>query len=119
MENYTQEIDNAVASIIPVDVDVERPGSPDMFEGDEVAMVQEVKASTSGGVQRPRSPVSFQEDRVVNKAKRQSAAKVGPIQRYRSKCNRTNPYAGGWSTAKRNPPRRPTPLTLTVERRRA
>ncbi|XP_074033711.1 uncharacterized protein isoform X6 [Leptinotarsa decemlineata] len=55
---------------------VERPGSPDMFEGDEVAMVQEVKASTSGGVQRPRSPVSFQEERVVNKAKRQPAAKV-------------------------------------------
>ncbi|XP_074040057.1 uncharacterized protein [Leptinotarsa decemlineata] len=119
MENYTQEIDNAVASIIPVDVEVERPGSPDMFEGDEVVMVQEVKASTSGGVQRPRSPVSFQEDRVVNKAKRQSAAKVGPIQRYRTKCNRTNPYAGSWSTAKRNPPRRPTPLALTVERRRA
>ncbi|XP_074028545.1 uncharacterized protein [Leptinotarsa decemlineata] len=67
MENYTQEIDNAVASIIPVDVEVERPGSPDMFEGDEVAMVQEVKASTSGGVQRPRSPVSFQEDRLLTK----------------------------------------------------
>ncbi|XP_074042681.1 uncharacterized protein [Leptinotarsa decemlineata] len=119
MENYTQEIDHAVASIIPVDIEVERPGSPDMFEGDEMVMVQEVKASTSGGVQRPRSPVSFQEDRVVNKAKRQPASKVGPIQRYRSKCNRTNPYAGSWSTAKRNPPRRPAPLALTVERRRA
>ncbi|XP_074031506.1 uncharacterized protein [Leptinotarsa decemlineata] len=67
MENYTQEIDNAVASIIPVDVEVERPGSPDMFEGDEVVMVQEVKASTSGGVQRTRSPVSFQEDRLLTK----------------------------------------------------
>ncbi|XP_074035657.1 uncharacterized protein [Leptinotarsa decemlineata] len=82
MASNTQELNNAVASIMP--------------------MTEQEKASTSRVRCRSTSPDLFEEEeevRPVKKVCQRPAAKVGPISKYRATCNRTNPYAGSWSTA--------------------
>ncbi|XP_074042664.1 uncharacterized protein [Leptinotarsa decemlineata] len=77
MASNTQELNNAVASIMP--------------------MTEQEKASTSRVRCRSTSPDLFEEEeevRPVKKVCQRPAAKVGPISKYRATCNRTNPYAG-------------------------
>ncbi|XP_074041977.1 uncharacterized protein [Leptinotarsa decemlineata] len=105
----TQEISNAVASIIPV-VDQEkekaasssardRSLSPELFQagrrtGGQSRPVVKDKVASSSGKGRCLSPDLFkEEDRVVKKVCRQPAARSGPIGKYRVACNKTNPYA--------------------------
>ncbi|XP_074036211.1 uncharacterized protein [Leptinotarsa decemlineata] len=101
MASNTQELNNAVASIMP--------------------MTEQEKASTSRVRCRSTSPDLFEEEeevRPVKKVCQRPAAKVGPISKYRATCNRTNPYAGSWSTAP-NSLRPSTPPAAVVEQPRA
>ncbi|XP_074042191.1 uncharacterized protein [Leptinotarsa decemlineata] len=116
MEGYTQQLTDAVASIMQEEGAVVRPVSPDLFEeGGSVEAAVEEKAATSRGVRRASSPCLFEES-VAKRVKRQSA-KVSVIDKYRSACNRTNPYASSWSTARNSlrPPTPPAPPTPAVE----
>nr|XP_023017211.1 serine/arginine repetitive matrix protein 1-like [Leptinotarsa decemlineata] len=136
MVSNTQEISNAVPSIIPVVKEKAatsscrgRSLSPELFEADRVVKkvsrqptarpeVRE-KAATSSGRGRSLSPDLFEEeDRVVKKVCRQPAARSGPIEKYRVACNRTNPYAGSWPTARKSL-RPSTPPAAVVETPRA
>ncbi|XP_074028032.1 uncharacterized protein [Leptinotarsa decemlineata] len=96
MATNTQEVNNAVASILPVSADQEEAASSGAVPGDQ--------ATTSRSRVRCRSasPDLFEEEeevRPVKKVCQRPAAKVGPISKYRATCNRTNPYAGSWSTS--------------------
>ncbi|XP_074036169.1 uncharacterized protein [Leptinotarsa decemlineata] len=112
MATNTQEVNNAVASILPVSADTASSGA---VPGDQ--------ATTSRSRVRCRSasPDLFEEEeevRPVKKVCQRPAAKVGPISKYRATCNRTNPYAGSWSTAP-NSLRPSTPPAAVVEQPRA
>nr|XP_023018519.1 uncharacterized protein LOC111507450 [Leptinotarsa decemlineata] len=80
MASNTQDLNNAVAFIMPV-TDQEKAatsrGSPDLFEEEE-------------------------EVRVVKKVCQRPAARLGLIEKYRITCNKTNPYAGSWPTARKS-----------------
>ncbi|XP_074042285.1 uncharacterized protein [Leptinotarsa decemlineata] len=115
MATNTQEVNNAVASILPVSADQEEAASSGAVPGDQ--------ATTSRSRVRCRSasPDLFEEEeevRPVKKVCQRPAAKVGPISKYRATCNRTNPYAGSWSTAP-NSLRPSTPPAAVVEQPRA
>ncbi|XP_074034620.1 uncharacterized protein [Leptinotarsa decemlineata] len=136
MASNTQEINNVVASIMPVVKEKAatssgrgRSLSPELFEADRVSKkvsrqptvrsVIKEKAATSSGRGRSLSPDLFEdEDRVVKKVCRQPAARSGPIEKYRVACNRTNPYAGSWPNARKSL-RSSTPPAGVVKTRRA
>ncbi|XP_074038316.1 uncharacterized protein [Leptinotarsa decemlineata] len=98
MATNTQEVNNAVASILPVSADQEEAASSRAVTGDQ--------ATTSRSRVRCRSssPDLFEEEeevRAVKKVCQRPAARVGPIPKYRATCNRTNPYAGSFSTSRK------------------
>ncbi|XP_074027833.1 uncharacterized protein [Leptinotarsa decemlineata] len=81
MASNTQELNNTVASIMPV--------------------TEQEKAVTSRVRARSLSPDLFEKEevRIVKKVCQRPAARIGRIEKYRVTCNKTNPYAGTWSTA--------------------
>ncbi|XP_074033373.1 uncharacterized protein [Leptinotarsa decemlineata] len=110
MATNTQEVNNAVASILPVSADQEEAASSRAVTGDQ--------ATTSRSRVRCRSssPDLFEEEeevRAVKKVCQRPAARVGPISKYRATCNRTNPYAGSFSTSRK---RASTPAAVETPR---
>ncbi|XP_074034148.1 uncharacterized protein [Leptinotarsa decemlineata] len=121
----TQEISNAVASIIPV-VDQEKAASssardrslsPELFQADrrtggQSRPVVKDKVASSSGKGRSLSLDLFEaEDR--------PAARSGPIGKYRVACNKTSPYAGSWTTARKSLRPSTPPAAAVVEQPRA
>ncbi|XP_074028908.1 uncharacterized protein [Leptinotarsa decemlineata] len=98
MATNTQEVNNAVASILPVSADQEEAASS------RAVTVDQPTTSRSRVRCRSSSPDLFEEEeevRAVKKVCQRPAAKVGPISKYRATCNRTNPYAGSFSTSRK------------------
>ncbi|XP_074031283.1 uncharacterized protein [Leptinotarsa decemlineata] len=113
MATNTQEVNNAVASILPVSADQEEAASSRAVTGDQ--------ATTSRSRVRCRSssPDLFEEEeevRAVKKVCQRPAARVGPISKYRATCNRTNPYAGSFSTSRKRASTPAAPAAVEIPR---
>ncbi|XP_074037942.1 uncharacterized protein [Leptinotarsa decemlineata] len=96
MATNTQETNNAVASIMPVSSAQEKATTSGPVTSDQ--------ATTSRVRCRSTSPDLFEgeeEVRAVKKVCQRPAARLAPIPKYRATCNRTNPYAGIWSTSRK------------------
>ncbi|XP_074027794.1 uncharacterized protein [Leptinotarsa decemlineata] len=118
MATNTQETNNAVASIMPVSSYQEKAATSGPVTSDQAVTsgpVTSDQATTSRVRCRSTSPDSFEEEeevRAVKKVCQRPAARLGPIPKYRATCNRTNPYAGSWSTSRK---RASTPPAAALE----
>ncbi|XP_074032666.1 uncharacterized protein [Leptinotarsa decemlineata] len=118
MATNTQETNNAVASIMPVSSDQEKAATSGPVTSDQAATsgpVTSDQATTSRVRCRSTSPDLFEEEeevRAMKKVCQRPAARLGPIPKYRATCNRTNPYAGSWSTSRK---RASTPPAAALE----